>query len=65
MLTLFFFFPFKDYTVRGLFGKATDDFSDTGKLIEKTTFGKGLGQCGFKKSISRTQSIKPGQIEQH
>ncbi|KYO23227.1 putative tRNA pseudouridine synthase 2 [Alligator mississippiensis] len=28
----------KDYTVRGLFGKATDDFSDTGKLIEKTTF---------------------------
>ncbi|XP_044296048.1 mitochondrial mRNA pseudouridine synthase TRUB2 isoform X2 [Varanus komodoensis] len=26
------------YTVRGLFGKATDDFSDRGKLIEKTTF---------------------------
>uniref|UniRef100_A0A8C8RRX6 TruB pseudouridine synthase family member 2 n=1 Tax=Pelusios castaneus TaxID=367368 RepID=A0A8C8RRX6_9SAUR len=26
------------YTVRGLFGKATDDFSDMGKLIEKTTF---------------------------
>ncbi|XP_043354929.1 mitochondrial mRNA pseudouridine synthase TRUB2 isoform X2 [Dermochelys coriacea] len=26
------------YTVRGLFGKATDDFSDTGRLIEKTTF---------------------------
>ncbi|XP_053138408.1 pseudouridylate synthase TRUB2, mitochondrial isoform X1 [Hemicordylus capensis] len=28
----------RTYTVRGLFGKATDDFSDTGKLIEKTTF---------------------------
>ncbi|XP_037257140.1 mitochondrial mRNA pseudouridine synthase TRUB2 isoform X2 [Falco rusticolus] len=26
------------YTVDGLFGKATDDFSDTGKLVEKTTF---------------------------
>ncbi|NXT86033.1 TRUB2 synthase, partial [Zapornia atra] len=28
----------KVYTVSGLFGKATNDFSDTGKLIEKTTF---------------------------
>ncbi|NXX14185.1 TRUB2 synthase, partial [Podargus strigoides] len=28
----------KVYTVGGLFGKAADDFSDTGKLIEKTTF---------------------------
>ncbi|XP_070614916.1 pseudouridylate synthase TRUB2, mitochondrial isoform X1 [Erythrolamprus reginae] len=28
----------KAYTVNGLFGKATDDFSDTGKLIEKSTF---------------------------
>ncbi|KAM4697165.1 pseudouridylate synthase TRUB2, mitochondrial [Rhinophrynus dorsalis] len=28
----------KDYTVRGTFGKATDDFSDTGKVIEKTTY---------------------------
>ncbi|KAG8141818.1 hypothetical protein E2320_006492 [Naja naja] len=26
------------YTVTGLFGKATDDFSDAGKLIEKSTF---------------------------
>ncbi|KAH0615565.1 hypothetical protein JD844_005006 [Phrynosoma platyrhinos] len=26
------------YTVCGLFGKATNDFSDGGKLIEKTTF---------------------------
>ncbi|NWY39703.1 TRUB2 synthase, partial [Sylvia atricapilla] len=26
------------YTVGGLFGKATDDFSDTGNLVEKTTF---------------------------
>ncbi|PKU26907.1 trna pseudouridine synthase hypothetical protein [Limosa lapponica baueri] len=32
----------KAYTVGGLFGKATDDFSDTGKLVEKTTFGKKL-----------------------
>ncbi|KAM9595781.1 pseudouridylate synthase TRUB2, mitochondrial isoform 2-T2 [Morphnus guianensis] len=28
----------KVYTVGGLFGKATDDFSDMGKLVEKTTF---------------------------
>ncbi|XP_053940302.1 pseudouridylate synthase TRUB2, mitochondrial [Cuculus canorus] len=28
----------KVYTVGGLFGKATDDFSDTGELVEKTTF---------------------------
>ncbi|XP_060613158.2 pseudouridylate synthase TRUB2, mitochondrial isoform X2 [Anolis sagrei] len=28
----------RTYTVRGMFGKATDDFSDEGKLIEKTTF---------------------------
>ncbi|XP_034294612.1 pseudouridylate synthase TRUB2, mitochondrial isoform X2 [Pantherophis guttatus] len=28
----------KAYTVNGVFGKATDDFSDTGRLIEKSTF---------------------------
>ncbi|XP_049630197.1 pseudouridylate synthase TRUB2, mitochondrial isoform X1 [Suncus etruscus] len=28
----------KDYTVRGLLGKATDDFSETGRLVEKTTY---------------------------
>ncbi|XP_073502815.1 pseudouridylate synthase TRUB2, mitochondrial [Phyllobates terribilis] len=28
----------KDYTVCGMFGKATDDFTDTGKVIEKTTY---------------------------
>ncbi|XP_069465849.1 pseudouridylate synthase TRUB2, mitochondrial [Ambystoma mexicanum] len=28
----------KDYTVCGVFGKATDDFSDTGRLVEKTTY---------------------------
>ncbi|XP_075416825.1 pseudouridylate synthase TRUB2, mitochondrial [Tenrec ecaudatus] len=28
----------KDYTVRGLLGRATDDFSADGKLVEKTTF---------------------------
>ncbi|XP_028919668.1 mitochondrial mRNA pseudouridine synthase TRUB2 isoform X1 [Ornithorhynchus anatinus] len=28
----------KDYTVRGLLGKATDDFSDLGRLVEKTTY---------------------------
>ncbi|XP_071621894.1 pseudouridylate synthase TRUB2, mitochondrial [Heliangelus exortis] len=28
----------KAYTVGGLFGKATDDFSDMGKLVERTTF---------------------------
>ncbi|XP_042193564.1 mitochondrial mRNA pseudouridine synthase TRUB2 [Callorhinchus milii] len=28
----------KDYTVKGFFGKATDDFSDMGRLVEKTTY---------------------------
>ncbi|KAJ6654582.1 hypothetical protein lerEdw1_006735 [Lerista edwardsae] len=32
------------YTVCGLLGKATDDFSDTGKLIEKTTFDHVTGE---------------------
>lgn len=28
----------KDYTVRGLLGKATDDFCEDGRLVEKTTY---------------------------
>ncbi|KAM4661989.1 pseudouridylate synthase TRUB2, mitochondrial isoform 1-T2 [Discoglossus pictus] len=28
----------RDYTVRATFGKATDDFTDSGKVIEKTTY---------------------------
>ncbi|XP_022357000.1 probable tRNA pseudouridine synthase 2 isoform X3 [Enhydra lutris kenyoni] len=28
----------KDYTVRGLLGKATDDFCDEGRLVEKSTY---------------------------
>ncbi|XP_075036507.1 pseudouridylate synthase TRUB2, mitochondrial [Mixophyes fleayi] len=28
----------KDYRVCGMFGKASNDFSDTGKIIEKTTY---------------------------
>ncbi|XP_066431506.1 pseudouridylate synthase TRUB2, mitochondrial [Eleutherodactylus coqui] len=28
----------KDYTVSGVFGKATEEFSDAGKVIEKTTY---------------------------
>ncbi|XP_016067310.1 PREDICTED: probable tRNA pseudouridine synthase 2 isoform X2 [Miniopterus natalensis] len=28
----------EDYTVRGLLGKATDDFSEDGRLVEKTTY---------------------------
>ena len=30
----------QDYTVRGLLGKATDDFCEDGRLVEKTTYGK-------------------------
>lgn len=29
----------KDYTIEGEFGKATDNFSHTGRVIEKTTYG--------------------------
>ncbi|KAB1280572.1 Mitochondrial mRNA pseudouridine synthase TRUB2 [Camelus dromedarius] len=30
----------KEYTVRGLLGKATDDFCEDGRLVEKTTYGE-------------------------
>lgn len=29
----------KDYTLEGEFGKATDDFCHTGRVLEKTTYG--------------------------
>lgn len=29
----------KDYTLEGEFGKATDNFTHTGRVIEKTTYG--------------------------
>lgn len=29
----------KDYTLEGEFGKATDNFTDTGRVLEKTTYG--------------------------
>lgn len=30
----------QDYTVRGLLGKATDDFCEDGRLVEKSTYGE-------------------------
>lgn len=30
----------QDYTLEGEFGMATDDFTETGRVIERTTFGK-------------------------
>jgi len=30
--------PLQDYTVRGLLGKATDDFCEDGRLVEKSTY---------------------------
>lgn len=30
--------------MRGLLGKATDDFCEDGRLVEKTTYGESLGQ---------------------
>uniref|UniRef100_H0WMX1 Pseudouridine synthase II N-terminal domain-containing protein n=1 Tax=Otolemur garnettii TaxID=30611 RepID=H0WMX1_OTOGA len=35
----------KDYTVRGLLGKATDDFCEDGRLVEKTTYGEIPDPC--------------------
>lgn len=49
---------FKVYTVGGLFGKATDDFSDTGKLVEKTTFGKKLKSHVFLKKLRQKPQTK-------
>lgn len=34
----------QDYTVRGLLGKATDDFREDGRLVEKTTYGESPGE---------------------
>lgn len=39
MQTFVFVLCLKDYTVEGEFGKATDNFTDTGRVIEKTTYG--------------------------
>ncbi len=39
MQTFVFVLYFKDYTLEGEFGKATDNFTDTGRVIEKTTYG--------------------------
>lgn len=39
----------QDYTVRGLLGKATDDFREDGRLVEKTTYGESTWEpraCG-------------------
>lgn len=36
----------QDYTVRGLLGKATEDFCEGGPLVEKTTFGESPEQVG-------------------
>lgn len=39
MLEVFYSSPVtRDYTLEGEFGMATDDFSDTGRIIERTTF---------------------------
>lgn len=39
MQTVVFVLYLKDYTLEGEFGKATDNFTDTGRVIEKTTYG--------------------------
>lgn len=36
----------QDYTVRGLLGKATDNFCEDGRLVEKTTYGESQGGAG-------------------
>ncbi|MBN3292967.1 TRUB2 synthase, partial [Polypterus senegalus] len=41
----------KEYIVQGVFGKATDDFSDTGRLVEKTTFDH-VTLCSLEKIIA-------------
>ncbi|KAG2455690.1 TRUB2 synthase, partial [Polypterus senegalus] len=40
-----------EYIVQGVFGKATDDFSDTGRLVEKTTFDH-VTLCSLEKIIA-------------
>ncbi|XP_029776566.1 mitochondrial mRNA pseudouridine synthase TRUB2 isoform X3 [Suricata suricatta] len=37
----------KDYTVRGLLGKATDDFCEDGRLVEKSTYGVPRRNCFY------------------
>lgn len=31
---------FQDYTLEGEFGSATDDFSDKGRVVERSTYGR-------------------------
>lgn len=31
---------FQDYTLEGEFGTATDDFSHTGRIVERSTYGR-------------------------
>ncbi len=31
---------FQDYTLEGEFGTATDDFSHTGRVVERSTYGR-------------------------
>lgn len=37
---IFLSLSWQDYTVRGLLGKATDDFCEDGRLVEKSTYGE-------------------------
>ncbi|XP_018413762.1 PREDICTED: probable tRNA pseudouridine synthase 2 [Nanorana parkeri] len=46
----------RDYTVCGTFGKATSDFSDAGKVIEKTTFNH-ITKDKFERVLAMIQGV--------
>lgn len=44
---------FQDYTLEGEFGTATDDFSHTGKVVERSTYGR----IPFSSDVSSVYSL--------
>ncbi|XP_072274599.1 pseudouridylate synthase TRUB2, mitochondrial [Pyxicephalus adspersus] len=54
----------RDYTVCGTFGKATDDFSDTGKVIEKTTFDH-ISRDKFERVLAMIQGVNQKSLIMH
>ncbi|XP_075685715.1 pseudouridylate synthase TRUB2, mitochondrial [Rhinoderma darwinii] len=54
----------KDYTVSGMFGKATDDFSDSGKVIEKTTYSH-ITRDRFERVLAMIQGTNQRALLMH
>ncbi|CAI9603542.1 unnamed protein product [Staurois parvus] len=54
----------RDYTVCGTFGKATADFSDAGKVVEKTTFDH-ISREKFERVLAMIQGANQKSLIMH